>query len=305
MSSTGKTELPVASEVGEVHQEEKTVADLPALLEMFKAVESQLSELKKATRQAMKSKVVVKAERKKREGSFPKGETPSQVKAWNEAVQAALEQMKSVGWPEYQTKAGVTVAGSELREGVHCFPNGKQPTYKDAMSYASVLKAASAPSSVASSGAVTPSANPAKVAKALEKEAKAAEKEASKLAKLAEKEAAKAAKEAEKAAKQAEKEAAKATKQAEKEAAKAAKQGAKEAKPVVEQVVAPSSVSNEEEEGMDAQEWSFRGKTYFRTAANECWMKNEDGSMGKWAGVYDPVSDKIDDSVAEPEIEFD
>ena len=52
-----------------------------------------------------------------------------------------------------------------------------------------------------------------------------------------------------------------------------------------------------------ARLWTWKSKKYFRTSANECWVANADGSMGKWAGVYDPIADSIDADAEEPEIE--
>ena len=54
-----------------------------------------------------------------------------------------------------------------------------------------------------------------------------------------------------------------------------------------------------------AHPWTFKGKKYMRTADNCVWVMKSDGSMGAWAGVYDPVVDKIDDSVEEPVLEED
>ena len=77
-------------------------------------------------------------------------------------------------------------------------------------------------------------------------------------------------------------------------------------------VVVPSVAEifdEDSEEDADAESadgavaWEFRGKTYWRTADNECWLSTKSGGRGEWAGVYDPTTDKIDDSVPEPEID--
>ena len=63
-------------------------------------------------------------------------------------------------------------------------------------------------------------------------------------------------------------------------------------------------VTPDEDDGEDAARlWTWKSKKYFRTTANECWVANADGSMGKWAGVYDPIADSIDADAEEPEIE--
>ena len=66
---------------------------------------------------------------------------------------------------------------------------------------------------------------------------------------------------------------------------------------------APPSDSESDEDELVLKKWVFRGKTYYRSDENDCWRANDDGSMGAWAGKYDPVADKIDDTAEEPESE--
>lgn len=66
-------------------------------------------------------------------------------------------------------------------------------------------------------------------------------------------------------------------------------------------VAAP--VADEDDDEDAARLWTWKSKKYFRTSANECWIANADGSMGKWAGVYDPIADSMDADAEEPEIE--
>lgn len=100
------------------------------------------------------------------------------------------------------------------------------------------------------------------------------------------------------AAKKADKPAAAAKPKAEKPtAAKKAEKPAKKATP------APAPAAEEDE--VSAELWTWKGKKYFRTSGNECWLAEADGSMGKWAGVYDPVADDIDADAEEPEIEME
>jgi hypothetical protein len=49
--------------------------------------------------------------------------------------------------------------------------------------------------------------------------------------------------------------------------------------------------------------WTFGGKKYLRNASNEVYESDEDGGLGSWAGVFDATTNKIDDSVPEPEYE--
>ena len=73
--------------------------------------------------------------------------------------------------------------------------------------------------------------------------------------------------------------------------------------PEVAVAAAPPSDSESDEDELVLKKWVFRGKTYYRSDENDCWRANDDGSMGAWAGKYDPVADKIDDTAEEPESE--
>ena len=164
---------------------------------------------------------------------------------------------------------------------------------------------------------------------------KEAEKEAKKAAKEAEKEAKKAEKEAEREAKKAAKEEEKAAKKAEKEALKkpkvvaaskapipaanakttlAVKKTAATAAPTPVATPAPKPVAVKPKPAVKKEEWTcpddgqlypwtFGGKKYLRNASNEVYEADDDGSLGNWAGVFDATTNKIDDSVPEPEYE--
>lgn len=80
----------------------------------------------------------------KRDASVPKGETPTQVAAWNLAVNQAHEKMKSEGWSAFTTKKGQAFAAAEKRDDNWVFSDtGRAATYKDAMSYAAHMKGGS------------------------------------------------------------------------------------------------------------------------------------------------------------------
>lgn len=61
------------------------------------------------------------------------------------------------------------------------------------------------------------------------------------------------------------------------------------------------SDSDSDDDALTVKKWVFRGKTYFRSGDNDCWIANSDGSMGSWAGKYDPIADSIDETADEPE----
>lgn len=63
------------------------------------------------------------------------------------------------------------------------------------------------------------------------------------------------------------------------------------------------SDSDSDDDELTVKKWIFRGKTYFRSGENDCWIANSDGSMGSWAGKYDPIADSIDITADEPEHE--
>jgi hypothetical protein len=164
---------------------------------------------------------------------------------------------------------------------------------------------------------------------------KEAEKEAKKAEKEAEKEAKKAAKEVEREAKKAEKEAEKEAKKAEKDALKkpkavvvskapipaaaaktalavkktaasAAAEPVAVAKPVAKPLsVKPKAAVKKEDwtcpDDGQLYPWTFGGMKYLRNASNEVYEADEDGGLGSWAGVFDATTNKIDDSVPEPE----
>jgi DNA polymerase III alpha subunit (gram-positive type) len=95
----------------------------------------------------------------------------------------------------------------------------------------------------------------------------------------------------------------KAEKKSEKKAEKKAVGGAGAPNCAAHSVVemAPPSDSDSDDDALTVKKWVFRGKTYFRSGDNDCWIANSDGSMGSWAGKYDPIADSIDETADEPE----
>jgi len=54
--------------------------------------------------------------------------------------------------------------------------------------------------------------------------------------------------------------------------------------------------------------WTWKtggGKEYFRNHDNEVWEKNADGGLGKWVGIYDSSTNKMDTDAPEPVFEDD
>jgi len=84
----------------------------------------------------------------------------------------------------------------------------------------------------------------------------------------------------------------------------AAAKAAREAKKASAAPVAAKAPEPEEAE----EEWirkSISGKKHlWNPVNNHCYRCEADGSQGEWAGLYDPKSGKIDDSVEEP-VEFE
>ena len=301
-------------EAMDVDVNESVSAD--ALLAAYKVLKTQVAEMEKMTRLFIKAQKSVQKlqgkQKRERKGSFPKGETPVHVAEWNATVQSTLEDMRANGWSEHKTGKGVVLSGSTKNEsGVFVYvSSGKAPTYKGAMSLASYRKGESkqvVPVVITATAVAVPvvvvEKESTKVAekavKAAEKAEEKAKKESEKAAKASEKAEEKAKKESEKAAKASEK----AAKASAKASEKAAKASAKESKSVTKGAET-SVVVKDETVSEDATTWVFRNQVYIRTTQNECWLANDDGSMGQWVGIYDPVVDKIDETAEEPELEL-
>jgi len=81
----------------------------------------------------------------------------------------------------------------------------------------------------------------------------------------------------------------------------------REAKKASAAPAAPAEVKAPEPEEPE-EDWirkKISGKKHlWNPANNHCYRCEEDGSQGEWAGLYDPKSGKIDDSVEEP-VEFE
>ena len=77
-----------------------------------------------------------------------------------------------------------------------------------------------------------------------------------------------------------------------------------EAKPKAKKETKAKEEPVEEEpeiEDGELVQWSFKGVEYLRSSAGELWL-SKDGEMGKWVGLYDSKTKKIDKKAKEPEI---
>lgn len=58
------------------------------------------------------------------------------------------------------------------------------------------------------------------------------------------------------------------------------------------------------DDGVYPWTWKTGGnKEYFRNHDNEVWEKDADGGLGKWTGIYDPATNKMDTDAPEPVFE--
>ena len=284
------------------------------------SVEELLTIIAAATAEAKKkAKIVVKApkEAKEKKGSMPKGQLPPQLHkpfAW---VDFTLELANKNGWTVYTVKGQeAPMEASVERDGAHVFPStGKPMNRKQAMSLSKFYKengdelysnfeaqyVAPEPKEASVEVAAVAAPQPKKEKAAPKPKKTEAEKEAEKEAKLA-------VKEAEKLAKLAAKEAEKAAK---KVAPKKADEKPEEKKE--EEVVGlevPKKKKKSSSEVVDTWEPKTKdGKVYPRTIGgvvymcnhiNQLWVKDSDGSVGDWAGIYLPTENRIDSSAADP-----
>jgi len=250
-----------------------------------------------------------KAAPKEKKGSMPKGVIPPQLmkpRAW---VDATLEHANAKGWESFSMKekdALVEVPASVEREGVHVFElTGKGLTRKHAMSLSKVRWTPKTSTGTHETlyrefeaSYVPPTAEMVEEAKLKEKAEVAEEKDAKVLAKVSEPKAkAEPKPKAEPKAKAAEPKA----KAAEPKAAepKAAEPKAKaEPKPKAKTLKEVDTFQIEDDGSV--MQWDFKGKSYLRNFAGQLWQCTADGELGKWCGVLNKETMKIDDSAAEP-----
>lgn len=353
-SSDESTVVSVVSVKAKASKSDHAVALMERIAKLKSEFVTELAELEKEAKKALKGKLP------KRASNRPKGETPDQVKHWNNFVKETHELMKTKGWPEFSTlskgedKPSVTFARSKKNEkGAYVFSNdGREPAHKDAMAYAGFRKRNGEYSNPeaeerARAKAEKKAEKKTKAEKSKKTKSKKAESESESESESEDEKPKKASKSKKPAKKPAESESesedekpkkVKKSKKSESESEKpkASKKPAKKSLPesesesesehekpalaapavsLVEAAAAAAAMalkpanggagkeeSDDEEEELVA--WTLNGKSYLRSSRNECWLKNADGSQGKWAGKYDPSKNKIDASAKEPELAF-
>lgn len=329
--------IPEASAIEVVEVEAApTVSPLEAITNLTTSINARIEYISKDFAKELKadmaalSKLLKKHVKQPRKAKAPKEEGAEKAppSAWNNFVAETLTKMKEEGWPAYEVKDKTYAGGVQNADGVWIVDDEEEkkrvpPTFRNAMTFAAYRKAlgeyAGDPEAEARKAAKAAAAKEAKEAKAKERaEAKAAKKPASKKAaggagKKADAESGdekpvKAAKPAA-AVKAAAKPAAAVKPAAAAKPAAATKPAAKPvskpaAKPAAAAAAAPAAV-DDEEALVTMKKWTFKGKRYFRSSENGCWLMKPDGSQGAWAGKYDPVADAIDQDAEEPEYASD
>lgn len=227
--------LPTASEASvqlskksiKKAKEEREARTIEDILEALDNISKTAHELRIDLKKVKK----LKGSKTAKKGSFPKGETPPQTKAWNDYVKTVHDDMKS--------KA----------------EEGEKVLYKHALQEAKRRRDAGE-SPLPPSKKKTSS----KVVEESSDESEVEEKPVKKSKKVDEPEE------------------------------KAVKKSKKGDEPVIEdgELVA----------------WEFNGTEYLRSAAGELWL-NKDGEMGKWVGLYDSKTKKIDKKAKEPEVDVE
>ena len=209
----------------------------------------------------------------------PKKEVSAGVAAWNELVTETWEEMKAEGWSHPET--------------------GKPASRKDAMAEASKRKTEASPEAAAASAA-----------RRAKRDEHLAKKEASPARASAPAPAAPAPAPVAEKPKTVLSPEHKAKMLAGAAAAREAKKAASVPAPVAAappSAPAPAPAASTEATEEEPEEWirkSISGKKHlWNPANNHCYRCEADGSQGEWAGLYNPKTQKIDDSVAEPEDE--
>jgi hypothetical protein len=261
------------------------------------SVEELLTIIAAATAEAKKkAKIVVKApkkEAKEKKGSMPKGVIPPQLLKPRAYVDYTLADAIKNGWESFEI-SGQPIAASVEKDGAHLFEaTGKPFNQKHAMSLSKIRKttrpefyeefeaqyvepvaapaAESQEESVAAVAAV--SAPKPKKEKAAPKPKKTdEEKAAEKVAKLA-------AKEAEKAEKKTEKKVAKKP---------------EAPKEVIVDTWVPKTTDGK------VYPRTIGGVVYFSNHLHQLWVKDVDGGVGDWAGVFLASENRIDATAEEP-----
>ena len=240
--------LPTASEATVVlskkdikkAKEEREARSIEDILEALDYISKTAHELRIDLKKVKK----LKGAKTAKKGSFPKGETPPQTKAWNDYVKTVHDDMKSKAdeGEKVLYKHALQEAKRRRDAGESHLPPSKKKSSKNAESVDFLDKG---------SNGATSEKEPVKSSHVSD-EAKSSQKE--------------------------------------EPVNKYSKKSKKSDEPVIE-------------DG-ELVVWEFNGTEYLRSAAGELWL-NKDGEMGKWAGLYDSKTKKIDKKAKEPEVDVE
>jgi hypothetical protein len=247
--------------------------DAAALMKLLKSLTAALKTV--TTELEIKSKKPVKQPKQPKQPKEDKvkGPTPPHLIKNNEWVTYAKEHARTNGWEAFtvhQKEGVVEVAASVLRDGVHVHEaSGKPMVHKEAMSYAKHLWSAKT-----GTGAHKEIYEAFETQKAVAAPVEAAAVEAAPVEVSAPVEAAAAVSTP-----------VKAKKQVVQKAPLKAPLKAKAAKKEWE-APAPGNV----------KAWGHEGETYLRDNENRVWHAIQGGEVGAWKGVYNPLTDTIDEA---------
>ena len=276
------------------------------------SLEELLTIIAAATAEAKKkAKIVVKApkkEAKEKKGSMPKGVVPPQLVKPRAYVDYTLADANKNGWEAFEI-SGQPFAASVVKEGVHVFEaTGKPFNHKHAMSLSKIrkttrpefyqafeeqlpLQLAAAPAAESEeSDGEEKSATAAVSAPKPKKEKAAPKPKKTDEEKAAEKEAKKEAKKAEK-------------KTSKKEASSSSSSSSSALTPRPQTPEAgKEAVDTWVPKTTDGKVYgrTIGGVAYFSNHLHQLWLKDSDGTVGDWAGVFLVSENRIDAEAEEP-----
>ena len=262
------------------------------------SVEELLTIIAAATAEAKKkAKIVVKApkkEAKEKKGSMPKGVIPPQLLKPRAYVEYTLADANKNGWEAFQI-SGQPFAASVVKEGSHVFEaTGKPFNHKHAMSLSKIRKT-TRPEFYKEFEAQYIEIEAAPVAESAESDGEEKASEAAVSAPKPKKEKA-----APKPKKTDEEKAAE--KEAKKEAKKAEKKTTKKEASLASSSSSSSVVDTWVPKTTDGKVYArtIGGVVYFSNHLHQLWIKDSDGSVGDWAGVFLVSENRIDATAEEP-----
>jgi len=231
-----------------------------ALMKMMKALTAAMKTV--TTELEIKSKKPVKQAKEAKEAKV-KGPTPPHLVKNNAWVAYAKTYARENGWEAFlihQKEGVVEVAASVLRDGVHIHEaSGKGMAPKEAMSYAKHLWSAK-----------TGTGAHKEIFEAFEAQYGKQEAEAS------------------------------ASEDEEASASAAVATPVKAKKQVVQKAPLKAKVKAKKEWEAPApgnvKAWGHEGETYLRDSENRVWHAIQGGELGAWKGIYNPLTDEIEEA---------